>query len=400
MLFKKLIQGLPVLLALITSALFQACEDDVSVTAKTYHVENVTSSSGTIRCTVTVEGDDLVDAGICYSATVTYPKITTSRCVPSTGSMTDFTTTLTGLSPDSTYRFRAYACLSDTTYYGITYSFRPVDMIIDMVDVIGGSFTAEGGSFTMGATSEQVAVADDDEKPAHSVTLSDFKIGRYEITTSQFVQFLNSRKLTSGGTCMTYSGSSFDMLEPNAKSIYYSTDDACWYPVSGYETHPMTNVTWYGANEFCRWAGGHLPTEAEWEYAARGGKSSAGYMYSGGNVSSDVAWYFATTNDQTGIEYFAQIGGGKSPNELGIYDMSGNVWEWCADWYATYPSAAQTDPAGLSDDEAEDADITKKVRRGGGWADTSVKKLRVSSRAANTPKSYAGSVGFRFAARD
>ncbi|MDY5005984.1 MAG: formylglycine-generating enzyme family protein, partial [Prevotella sp.] len=98
-----------------------------------------------------------------------------------------------------------------------------------------------------------------------------------------------------------------------------------------------------------------LPTEAEWEYACRGGKKSRGYKYSGSNTIDDVAWYGGNSSEMT------HPVGTKSPNELGIYDMTGNVWEWCQDRYGSYSSAAQTNPTGASSD-------SRRVYRGGGWS--------------------------------
>lgn len=384
--------------ALLLSCLFQSCEKDdekISVSPKTFHVDNVTDSTATIRCTVDVQGGRLDAAGLCYSSTVNMPYVTNSLCIPATGSLSDFTVTLSGLSPDSIYRFVAYATMGDKTYYGGIYAFQPVNpgMASDMVLV-------EGGTFTMGATQEQDSVALVEERPVHQVTLSNFRISKYEVTTSQFVVFLNSRKILKNASSITCFGKTQNYFEAKPKNIYFDTEEKCWVPVSGYEQVPMTNVTWYGANEFCRWAGGQLPTEAQWEYAARGGRLSRGYVYSGLNLPEAVAWYAPTTNYQDGIDYYAQPVGKKTPNELGLYDMSGNAWEWCGDWYAPYSSVAQTDPQGLSDEEAAKIKSPLKIRRGGGWADNSSRQLRVSYRGMNTPISYSGSVGFRLASRD
>jgi formylglycine-generating enzyme required for sulfatase activity len=381
--------------AVLLACLFQSCEkeeDKVSVTPKTYHIENVTDSSATIRCSVFVEGGVLEESGLCFSSTTLLPYVYNSRCIPSTASLEEFTVTLTGLSADSIYRFVAYAKMDGKIYYGAVYAFQPVDP-----DMASSMVLVEGGTFTMGATQEQDSVASDTEKPVHQVSLNSFKISKYEITTSQFVVFLNSRKILSTGSSITNDGKFHNFFEAKPKNIYFDADDVCWKPVSGYERTPMTNVTWYGASEYCRWAGGELPTEAQWEYAARGGQNSNETVYSGGNQPTVVAWYAANTNYQDSIEYFAQPVGKKTPNELGLYDMSGNVWEWCNDWYSTYTATTQNNPKGLSDEEAQNQTDAKKVRRGGGWADISTRQLRVSTRGSNTPTAFSGSIGFRMA---
>jgi len=372
---------------------FFACKnDDNDVTVKTYHVTNVSSTSGTLRGTVTYSDAKIIDAGIIYTSTtsseITYPKITNSPHASKTsGSFSDFTVVLNDLSPDSTYRFRAYAQTADTVYYGSIYSFVPTDIDIPTVPV-------SSGFFTMGATSEQVADANSDESPTHVVTLSkNFRMGSYEITNAQFVKFLRSRCIASNGYCMTSGGSSRGLISTTyTRTIIYSGDIANWVVQPGYEDIPVVHVSWYGASEFCQWAGGRLPTEAEWEYAARDGKSTPQFIYSGSNTASEVAWYQSPINVDNAYPV-----GLKNANNLGIFDMSGNVWEWVSDWYDSYSSKAQTDPTGLTDDQAEKADITGKVKRGGGWANNDASVLRVSARGSNAPGIFSGSIGFRFA---
>lgn len=170
-----------------------------------------------------------------------------------------------------------------------------------------------GGTFTMGATSEQGSHADNDEKPAHNVTLSDYYIGQTEVTQALWKAVMGSNP----------SGHKGDNL-------------------------PVELVSWNDCQEFIQKLNQltgkqfRLPTEAEWEYAARGGRKSRGYKYAGGNDIGSVAWY--CDNSGTGTHPVAT----KQANELGIYDMSGNVWEWCSDWYGDYQSSSQSDPQGPS----------------------------------------------------
>ena len=169
----------------------------------------------------------------------------------------------------------------------------------------------EGGTFRMGATSEQKDEAWDGEKPVHSVTLSSYYIGKTEVTQALWQAVMGSNP------------------------SYFKGSD-----------RPVEWVSWDDCQEFIqklnRLTGRNfrLPTEAEWEFACRGGNNSRGYKYSGSNVIDDVAWYLGNS----GLKAYPVAT--KAPNELGIYDMSGNVWEWCNDRYADYPAISQTKPTG------------------------------------------------------
>ena len=210
----------------------------------------------------------------------------------------------------------------------------------------------EGGTFTMGATSEQGTDAYEGEKPAHSVTLSSYYIGETEVTQELW-------KAVMGSNPSYHKGS----------------------------RGPVENVSWDDCKTFISKLNSitgknfRLPTEAEWEYAARGGNKSKGYKYSGSNTLGNVAWY----DDNSGKETKAVKA--KSPNELGIYDMSGNVWEWCQDWYGSYESSSQTNPTGPSSG-------SRRVYRGGSW-DRYARSCRVSFRSSNTPGSRGNSLGLR-----
>mgnify|MGYP002673808187 CR=1 FL=1 len=190
--------------------------------------------------------------------------------------------------------------------------------------LINNMVYVSGGTFTMGATSEQGSDAYD-EKPTHSVTLSSFYLCKYEVTQALW-------KAVMGKNPSSFKGNNL----------------------------PVENVSWNDCQTFISRLNNltgknfRLPTEAEWEYAARGGNRSRGYKYSGSNVLSDVAWYDGNSGSKT------HPVGTKSPNELGLYDMSGNVYEWCSDWKGTYSSSAQTNPTGLSSGSF-------RVCRGGSW---------------------------------
>jgi sulfatase modifying factor 1 len=155
----------------------------------------------------------------------------------------------------------------------------------------------------------------------------------------------------------------------------------------GYEDHPVIYVSWFGARAFCNWLRDktgknyQLPTEAQWEFAARGGNQSQGYKYAGSDNLDIVGWY--DDNSGGGPHKVGQ----KRPNELGIYDMSGNVWEWCQDWYGDYSRRAQRNPAGPS------IGSSRVYRGGSGGSDAGY--CRVSFRYSITPVNRLNFLGFR-----
>ena len=236
----------------------------------------------------------------------------------------------------------------------------------------------KGGTFTMGATSEQGTSDWDDEYPIHQVTLSDFYIGKYEVT-QQLWEYV-----------MKYSGTFADgsTMRAYASDVWLGTNPSSSYGVGNY--YPAYYVSWEDiVNIFIprlnKITGKtfRLPTEAEWEYAARGGNKSKGYKYSGSNTIGDVAWYWDNSSKVT------HPVGAKSPNELGLYDMSGNVCEWCSDWYSSsyYSSSPSVNPTGPSTSSS-------RVHRGGGWR-SNAQNCRVSARGEFYPGYRYSYFGFR-----
>ena len=210
----------------------------------------------------------------------------------------------------------------------------------------------KAGTFTMGATSEQENPYSD-EKPVHSVTLTeDFYIGETEVTQELWEAVMGSNPSYFNGT-----------------------------------TRPVERVSWNDCQQFIDKLNEQtgkkfrLPTEAEWEFAARGGNKSKGYQYSGSNNLDDVAWYWDTSDETTHPVKT------KKSNELGIYDMSGNVWEWCQDWFGDYSSGVQTNPTGPTTG-------SDRVFRGGSWYGSAF-SCRSSLRYNSSPGSSGYNLGLR-----
>ena len=229
---------------------------------------------------------------------------------------------------------------------------KPVQLVVceegpTIVFIRLNEIFVKGGTFQMGSNDGA-----DIEKPVHSVTVSDFYIGKYEVTQKEWKDIMGSNPSKWKG-----------------------------------DNYPVERVSWNDVQKFIKKLNTktglnyRLPTEAEWEFAARGGNKSNGYKYSGSNSIGDVAWYDSNSNSKT------HSVGGKQPNELGIYDMSGNVWEWCNDRKENYSSSSQTNPKGASSG-------SDRVLRGGSWGSLA-RLCRVAYRYSHYPGDSYSIIGFR-----
>ncbi len=246
----------------------------------------------------------------------------------------------------------------------------------------------EGGTFTMGCTEEQSNDCYNDEKPAHEETVKDFYIGKYEVTVEQFAKFIEETGYKTDAEKSDSSLICADGMKSYKKGVNWRfNSQGTLYDKQEYD-HPVAHVSWNDAKEYCKWfsekSGNNvrLPSETEWEYAARGGNLSRGSKYSGSNVITEVAWYDANSN------YATQPVGKKKANELGIFDMSGNVYEWCSTWYSNFGSEASD-----VNDEIENKYIVVR----GGSSFLNEKFSRVSYRYSRTPSTCGGPYGFRLA---
>ncbi|MDD6901642.1 MAG: formylglycine-generating enzyme family protein [bacterium] len=228
---------------------------------------------------------------------------------------------------------------------GSTHTFIANNVMFEMVRV-------EGGTFTMGATAEQASDAFSDELPTHKVTLSPFLIGKYEVSQTLWLAVMGENPSVNTG-------------------INLPVDNVTWNECQTF----ITKLNELTGKNF------RLLTEAEWEYAARGGNKSKGYKYSGSNNLGDVAWYIDNSNNTS------HAMGTKAPNELGIYDMTGNVMEWVSDWKGSYSSGAQTNPTGPDSG-------TYRVNRGGSYGN--VERLsRITNRNSIDPNMSSKTMGLR-----
>jgi len=299
-----------------------------------------------------------------------------------------FSSSITGLTAGTAYYVRAYATNASGTAYGSAYT-------ITTTGTAGGGNVGTiqtalipAGTFTMGSPTTEVNRSSSETQ--FSVTLSAFRMSKYEITNAQFAAFLNAKSIGSNGLYAAGAYPTQALIFANSSwGLTYS--GAQWIPVTGYETSPVINVTWYGSTEFATYVGGTLPTEAQWEYACRGGTttpfSTGNYLT---NLQANYNWaypYNGGTNTVTTPLNKTQPVGTYAPNAFGLYDMHGNVWEWCADWYGTYPTSAQTNPTGASTGSS-------RVNRGGGLGNYA-QYCRSAYRSYSGPGNGNGGVGFR-----
>lgn len=280
-------------------------------------------------------GSETTERGVCWG-TSTEPTVETDKYKKEGAGTGAYYIIASGLQKGTTYYMRAYAKNDDGTFYG-----EPIAFTTKTGDAFpGGNLSdfvlVENGTFQMGEPDTETIPSATDNKtfglePVHTITLTrDFYISKFQITNEQMCTFLNVYQSTTRRdypqALYNSSGRTFSFnVSGTAPNLNYT-------PVSGAARKPVGNITWGCAYNYCKWLSAELevdvrlPSEAEWEYAARGGKHSLGYFYSGSNTSSEVAVQAATNVGPS-------IVGSLAPNELGLYDMSGNAFDYCQDYY-------------------------------------------------------------------
>lgn len=334
-------------------------------TVVTGNMSDITAISAKCSGEVTDDGGfSVTERGICWSKNAN-PLLENAEHIASGSGIGSFSVMLTGLEDNVTYHVRAYSVNICGTQYGEDLSFVATNNLTFTASGVDFEMIfVYGGAFLMGAQNDDANAANYDyqansnEEPVHQVILSDFYLGKFEVTQELWIAVMGNNP----SECQGDNQRPVEMVDWNTCQTFISRLNVlCANQLNG--------------KSFT------LPTEAQWEYAARGGKKSAGFIYSGSNNLRDVAWYIDN------CDYNTLAVGRKIPNELGFYDMSGNVVEWCQDWYGDYNGESQTNPVGPNFG-------SYRVKRGGGWR-TYANECRVSHRSSSNPENSYNYVGFR-----
>lgn len=272
---------------------------------------------------------------------------------------------------------------------------------------------APAGNFSMG-DHQGSGYPTDGEIPVHPVQLDGFRMQATTVTNAQFESFIQATGYRTTAEQHGVSAVFYAAFQGRRSDILHQVAGVPWWlavkgadwrhpngpgsTISGKKDHPVVHVSWHDAMAYCAWAGARLPTEAEWEYAARGGLTGAEYAW-GNDLTPEGRWNcniwqgrFPTENTaEDGYLTTAQVES-YQPNGYGLWQMAGNVWEWCADWFDAdyYSHSGLLNPQGAQSGE-------RRVMRGGSYLchDSYCNRYRVSARNSNTPDSTSGNIGFR-----
>ena len=317
-------------IAILLIVVVYACRDDKSVTGVVVSPNQLTLAVGEeALLTATIQPDDAINKIVTWESNNTDVATMNNNKVTA---IAEGTATITVFTDEGNYKATCELTV-----------IHPAEPILKFV---------KGGTFTMGCSEEQASQCLPDELPKHQVSVDGVNIGKYEVTQKQW-------KMVMGDNPSHFIGDNLPVENVNQNDVLEFIS----------KLNELTGKQY------------RLPTEAEWEFAARGGEKSHNFKYSGSNDIDIAAWYWGNS------EFTTHPVGEKAPNELGIYDMSGNVWEWCSDWYALYSNEIQTNPTGP-------AAGTCKVARGGSWGNN-LREWHVSARLNENPETRNNCIGFR-----
>jgi formylglycine-generating enzyme required for sulfatase activity len=362
------------------------------------HVVRVKDSNGCVRSSnvfVTNSVNNLVAYFDTNNApTTTSPLEFTNLSNNATTYLWNFgdNTTSTQTNPTKFYNTAGTYTVTLTAYNGTNNNVFTKTIVVTTAttgNIMGIATVAiPGGTFMMGSPSTEPNRST--AEVLHQVTLSPFTMSKYEITCAQYAAFLNAKGVGSSGIWSTGPYPTQTLITVNASYGLTFTNNQ-WTPATGKGNAPMAYVNWFGAVSYAQYAGGRLPTESEWEWAARGNTTTA--FSTGaclGNTQANYWWpnpQTGCTNTSTAQPNTTQTVGTYPANAFGLHDMHGNVWEWCADWYGAYPTAPSTNPAGP-------ATGSSRVLRGGSWS-SGAQYCRSANRDDDAPSCTSISSGFR-----
>lgn len=365
------------MLLLLTTALFIACDKEEEIPAMSRTALKAFGPDfADIQSRIYLTGDSPINrSGACWVLKSTIPadekaiEFATLDDFVQEGDVKEpgvIQMRVTGLQPDTIYYVRFFASNDQGTFLSYPVRVKTSKIYDDLT-------FAEAGIYFMGNAGGAI-----DEMPVHKVELEhNFYVSTKEVTNAAYCEFLNKKEISADGTngseLWVDMASSYVLIEHNGSEFT---------PKTGAENKPAIGITWYGAQAYCHSRGGYLPTEAEWEFAAKGGLAFSGFKYAGSDTAEEVGWF-------NGSEL--HTGGAKKANAIHAFDMSGNVAEWCSDWYSdkAYENSVEKNPEGPKSGKT-------KVIRGGSYIQNPV---TVTARSSMEPEKASPYVGFRVVIR-
>lgn len=358
---------------LLTTAIFTACDKDEEMPAMSRTALKAFGPDfADIQSRIYLTGDSPINrSGACWVLKSTVPAdekaiefATLDDSVQESDAIQTgvFQMRITGLQSDTVYYVRFFASNDQGTFFSYPVRVKTSKIYDDLT-------FAEAGTYFMGNAGGAI-----DQMPVHKVELErNFYVSTKEVTNAAYCEFLNKKKINANGT-----NDSELWVEMASAYVLIDHNGSAFVPKAGAENKPAIGITWHGALAYCQSRGGYLPTEAEWEFIAKGGIAFSNFKYAGSDNAEEVGWFTVPE---------LHVGGAKKMNATNVYDMSGNVAEWCSDWYSdkAYENSVGKSPEGPKTGKA-------KVIRGGSYNQSPV---TVTDRNSMEPGKASPYVGFR-----